>query len=53
MEIKIAVAVMENNKVKQGNSLPLEGPAASTADGILNASIQKHAAYNKAFQIQT
>ena len=49
MEVKITVAVMENNKVKRGNSLPLKVPAASTADEILNAAIQKHTAYNKHF----
>ena len=31
VEVKITVAVMENNKVKRGNSLPLKVPAASTA----------------------
>ena len=47
--VKITVAVMENNKVKRGNSLPLKVPAASTADEILNAAVQKHTAYNKHF----
>ena len=49
MEVKITVAVMENNKFKRGNSLPLKVPAASTADEILNAVVQKHTAYNKHF----
>jgi hypothetical protein len=49
MEVKITVAVMEDNKVKRGNSLPLKVPAASTADEILNAALQKHTAFNKHF----
>ena len=49
MAVKITVAVMEDNKVKRGNSLPLKVPAASTADEILNAAIQKHTAFNKHF----
>ena len=49
MEVKITVAVIEDNKVKRENSLPLKVPATSTADDILNAAVQKHTAFNKHF----
>ena len=49
-DVKITIAIMEDTKkMKRGDSLPLKVPASSTANDILNAAVEKHAAFNKRF----
>ena len=49
-EVKITIAVMEDiTKIKRGDSLPLKVPASSSAKEILDATVMKHATFNRRF----
>ncbi|XP_028416577.1 uncharacterized protein LOC114540654 [Dendronephthya gigantea] len=49
-DVKITIAVMEDStKIKRGDALPLKVPTLSSAKDILDASVKKHATFNKRF----